>query len=370
MLKKIGEYIMDVKIGAGAFGEVFKATKYNSKDIYAIKVLNKKKMSERIRLYLDREIEILQEFDNEHVIHLETVIQTEHNYYLVFDYCNGGDLLNYKTLKGGQVKELPGRQIIRQVIKGLSAIYELHGIHRDIKLGNVLLHYPTEESRLKDEPLAKICDFGFARIVENDTDAPIDMSIVGTPLNMSPEILQLKPYTIKSDMWSLGTIVYELVCGKSPFPGSSRDNLAKLIVNGTYRIPKKINLSTEVIEFLTSCLQYEPENRANWKELMELPFFKNDTMTPFQFAKFKENNPIGEDKLNYLFNSKSHYNFSDLYPKKVEEVKKEEIPKEINPKDNEEKKNEQINFVAVKLPLYAAAAVSLSSEASAQTRPP
>jgi serine/threonine protein kinase len=353
MKKKIGDYIMQKKIGSGAFGEVFFATKLNSNEEFAIKMMSKSKMSERLRSYLDREIEILQILDNPYIIKLKDLKVSEHNYYLIFEY--GGDLADYKKANGGKINELTTRRLMRQIVSALYTVYASGGIHRDIKLSNILLHYATEEDRKKDTPISKLCDFGFARMIETagNIEVPLEMSIVGTPLNMSPELLQQKPYTVKSDMWSLGTITYELLCGVSAFTGLNRVHLTKMIEVGAYKVPKSLSLSTEAINFLTSCLQYNFNDRMNWEELKSHPFICTDTITPFLFEMFKQDNPkVEENKNYYLFSSKVHYNFTTIYNKAkgtshntIEELKlkkqEEEENKLLELKNLELEKKEQ-----------------------------
>eukprot|EP01022_Parablepharisma_sp_SALTPOND_P008088 TRINITY_DN135196_c0_g1_i1.p1 TRINITY_DN135196_c0_g1~~TRINITY_DN135196_c0_g1_i1.p1 ORF type:complete len:481 (-),score=46.15 TRINITY_DN135196_c0_g1_i1:1157-2599(-) len=335
MKKKIGDYLMEEKIGSGAFGEVYRAVNVTSKITYAVKMLSKAKMPPRVRSYLDREVDILQRVESDYVVKLKDLKVSEHNYYLIFEYCNGGDLAGYRRSKGGQVSEAAGRRIIKQIVSALSSLYALNGIHRDIKLSNVLLHYPTKEHKDKDEPISKLCDFGFARLIEDpDSEMPVEMSIVGTPLNMSPEMIQRKPYTIKSDLWSLGTIVYELLCGKPTFMGVNKEHLSKVIELGEYKISKDVNLSTEAVDFINSCIQHNPSDRLGWKQLMTHPFICTGNITPLDFAKVKAANHHGlyEDKCHYILSSKVRYNFAPLYKKS------EPASVKVEPEETEEKK--------------------------------
>ena len=185
---------------------------------------------------------------------------------------------------------------------------------------------------VSEGPVIKICDFGFARLIESE--APLEMSIVGTPLNMSPEMLQCLPYTIKSDIWSLGTITYEMLCGRVIFEAMNKAKLMKILNLGEYEIPKELHLSTEAIDFISSCIQYNPSNRLPWKELTNHPFISGDTITPFDFAKLMKQNFIGlyEDKGNYRLSSKVQYKFTELY-------ENNKIDNKLEIKD----KNENIN---------------------------
>ena len=172
----------------------------------------------------------------------------------------------------------------------MDPIYTAGGIHRDIKLANILLHYPTEEERLKDNPIIKICDFGISRLIKGDPSKPSEMSKVGTPLNMSPEIFEESAYNVKSDIWSIGSITYNLLCGRHIFVGNDYFDLFKEINAGVYKIHKSLNLSVEAIEFITSCIQRNQGTRSTWEQLKELPFVKNDTKTIFDYNVFKAKN--------------------------------------------------------------------------------
>ena len=381
MKKRIGDYILDEKIGAGAFGEVYRSTNLKTKGTYAIKMLNKSKMQQKILSYLEREIEIIQKVDSEYIVKLLDLRASENNYYLIFEYCNGGDLTVYKKAKGGKVSETIGRRIIRQVVSALNSLYAMNGIHRDIKLSNILLHYPNEASKEKDEPTSKLCDFGFARFIEEDkadTEVPIEMSIVGTPLNMSPEMFQRKPYTIKSDLWSLGATVYELLCGKPSFFGINKEQLGKAIELGDYNIPKECGLSAEAIDFITACLQNEPKNRLAWKQLTTHPFICTSNTTPFDFAKLKANNEgyLNETKESYRLSSKTRYNFAPLYEKpkgasaaavKAEKMKKEDEEIIAKIQNVEIKADEPIAVLTSKHSAEAEAKVEVEAEAEVKS---
>lgn len=337
MKKKIGDYILDSTIGSGAFGKVYCAIKCNTKELFAIKMISKINMSSKLRFYLDREIEILQLLDNPHVVKLIDLRATANNYYLVFEHCNGGDLAEYRKTQGGKLNETVVRGMLRQIIDGLRSVHAAGGIHRDIKLANILLHYSAGEHK----PTLKVCDFGFARLVEaSDVDGPLEMSIVGTPLNMSPELLNKKPYTVKSDVWSLGIIAYELLCGKHAFSGINRETLTNAIEMGVYKVPKKLNLSSEALDFLNSCFQYNYMDRPNWEELEKHPFICSETVTPFTAEALRGAGFMAQENGdNYVFNSKTRYDFLNASRKIEDEPLNERIVEEIVPDKCEESKS-------------------------------
>jgi len=227
MSKKVGEYIIEDLIGSGAYSKVFKAHKLNDHtELYAIKMITKKiliynmrkTLSKKMYKRLEREIEILQMLNHENIVKLKDLMVTDNHYYLIFEYCNGGDLTKYCNNKDGKLDEHTARHIIRQVVEGLNELYNNKAIHRDIKRNNIFLHHPTKNLM---SPTIKLGDFGFARLITQMKDSEPSMgeltrvmSIVGTPLNMAPELLHDKEYSLKADIWSLGTVLYEILCGR------------------------------------------------------------------------------------------------------------------------------------------------------------
>jgi len=340
MQKRIGNYTLLKEIGSGAFGQVYKAKYMKEPELYAIKKIDKKKIAPPISSYLEREVSILREINNTHVVKLHDVKASVNNYYLIFEYCNAGDLSLYVKKQGGRLTEAVARKIIRQVVDGLSSVYALGAIHRDIKLSNILVH---QESEL----IIKISDFGFARKL--DSEAPLKMSTVGTLINMSPEMLDELAYTVKSDIWGLGTIAYEMLCGKPPFKANDKKNLKKIVELGEYMISKKLRLSTEAIDFISCCLQYYPFTRIHWRDLASHPFIATDRITKFDFIVMKKKNGAGlsEDEKNYKLSSKVKYKFFNLCAPietkdNDEEWKSEQdFESRDSPKSEEDIKNEK-----------------------------
>ena len=98
----------------------------------------------------------------------------------------------------------------------------------------------------------------------------------GTPLNMAPEILQGEKYDHKVDVWSLGTIFYEMLTGFAPFTGMNKGDLKKNLTKGNYMFPKHIKLSLEGLDFLNCCLQYDRHQRLSWDDLIKHSYMNYD----------------------------------------------------------------------------------------------
>ena len=277
----IGDLTLTKKIGKGSFGEVFLTSKKGTDQMFAVKKVSKSLvLQDKVKKYFNNEIYILKQVNHPNIIKLYEIKQTLNNFYLVFDLCNGGGLSNclekyMKQNKKPFTQEI-AQSIIRQLVSGLQYLHNNKILHRDLKLDNVLLHFNSEEDKNNFNLLkaqVKIIDFGFARYLENDSLA---QSVLGSPINMDPQILakmrkidnnQSFGYDQKADIWSLGTICYELLIGVPPFDATSYEELVSKIQKGNYKIPKNLKLSKEAISFINGMLQYNPEKRLSIDQL-------------------------------------------------------------------------------------------------------
>jgi len=286
----IDEYKLEKKLGSGSYGDVYYTTKKNSNLIFATKKLNKKRtMSPSHKSYFLNEIEILKTTDHENIIKLHEFKNSENNFYMIMEYCNGGSLQdyfnNYFLKNSAPLPEAFVQHILRQIACGLFYLHKCDIIHRDLKLENILLHYETEED-LKNLNILnakiKIIDFGFAKYL---TASHIARSVCGSPLNMDPIILQAlaynKPeeqvnYNEKADIWSLGIIIYHMLIGRTPFTGYSYKDLYAKVDKGTYNIPKALKLSKQAISLINGLLQFEIKDRLSIDELIYHEFLIKD----------------------------------------------------------------------------------------------
>lgn len=148
-------------------------------------------------------------------------------------------------------------------------------MHRDLKLANILMHFPNSDEfnfdHIKDEHerkfafqqklkntnllstdfFIKIADLGFAREMGYED---LSQTHCGTPLIMAPEILNCNKYNHKGDVWSLGVVFFEMITGFTPFTGKNKQDLINNIENGDYKLPKKLRLSLQGLDFLNCCL--------------------------------------------------------------------------------------------------------------------
>ena len=283
----------DKEIGKGAFSKVYLATKKDTGERYAIKRIDKSFVNDkRYKKYLNNEIFILNNIKHENVIKYEGMKSTMNYLYLMFEYCNGGDLqscLNkYMDKYNKPFPEEIVQYIMRQIISGFVYLHGRQILHRDIKLENILVKFKSEEDKNNLNMLKtdiKITDFGFSRYLKGDNLAK---SVLGNPINMDPKILRKMAriendsdfgYDQKADIWSLGTITYELLIGCPAFDATSYDELIQKIEKGNYRIPHDISLSKEAIAFLNGMMRYDPKTRLSIDELAKQFFLTKDIST-------------------------------------------------------------------------------------------
>ncbi len=170
------------------------------------------------------------------------------------EYCNYGDL-NRFTGKKNNNKHLSDPDIksyFTQFKSGLKYLLMNNILHRDIKPQNILLH------KEGDTIIVKIADFGFAKHFESLTEDSIMETLCGTPMYLAPEIIKNKKYTIPSDLWSVGVILYELIFHTTPF--KKPKNILELMRNLDHlqvKFPFKINQDLE--DLLEALLQTEVE---------------------------------------------------------------------------------------------------------------
>ncbi|NWS58962.1 STK36 kinase, partial [Chunga burmeisteri] len=244
-------------IGEGSFGRVYKGRRKHSAQVVALKFIPKMGRSEKELKNLQREIEIMRGLRHPNIIQMLDSFETDKEVVVVTDYAEG-ELFQILEDDGS----LPEDQVQTIAAQLVSALYYLHShriLHRDMKPQNILLG---------KDGIVKLCDFGFARAMSIHT--MVLTSIKGTPLYMSPELVEEQPYDHTADLWSVGCILYELFVGTPPFYTSSIFQLISLIVKDPVKWPAAI--SPVFKSFLQGLLMKDPRQRLSWPELLSHPF--------------------------------------------------------------------------------------------------
>lgn len=212
-VKVVAGYALQQKLGSGSFATVYRGVRLpqtqSALENVAIKAITRtsEKLTKKVLQNLEIEIEILRTYRHPNIVCLHNVQKTERHYYLILEYCGGGDVQGLiRRRKSGRLSEGLTRRLVRDLAAGLKFLWAQELIHRDIKPQNLLLTGPlpldevndpekTDElERLRRQtnfPSAnfslKIADFGFARHLQTTSLAE---TLCGSPLYMAPEILQ------------------------------------------------------------------------------------------------------------------------------------------------------------------------------------
>ena len=340
-------------LGKGSFGEVYLSSKQGSQEYYATKKIDKKYAEDpKIKKYFQNEISILKELNHKNIMRLYDVKITQNHYYLVCELCNGGSLTEcldkYQKINRKPFTEEIVQYLMIQIIDAMKYIHSKKIIHRDLKLDNILVNFTNDEDKKNLNMLkcqVKIIDFGFAtRLIAGN----LAQSTLGSPINMDPIILEKlnsrgnkKEYDEKADIWSLGTVCYEMLIGRSTFDAYDMSDLVKKVEKGDYTLPT--NLSKEVVSFLNGMLQYDPKWRLSAEELSRHIFLKKNVkdFTHIDLSKLQKNlNDDKELKINVknnqsiwaIFNADDQKTLTDV-PGYILEEKNEDNVLDIIPED-------------------------------------
>ncbi|XP_042591879.1 serine/threonine-protein kinase H1 [Cyprinus carpio] len=287
-------YDIKALIGCGSFSRVVRVEHRRTRQPFAIKLLEVK--GREGHEACQAELRVLRRVNHSNVIHLAEVFETQHRVYLVLELATGGELLE-RVVARGTFRERDATKALMMVSSGLCYLHTLGVIHRDLKPENLLYYHPGQDSRLI------ITDFGLA-CWENKTtisfqsredtavmthDANFDSvdvekscqaktwavrTLCGTPEYLAPEMLARKPCSSAVDMWALGVITYILLSGSLPFDQSSRPQLFRAILRGSYSFhgdPWK-SVSTLAKSFIDRLLTLEPDRRMTAEETLKHPW--------------------------------------------------------------------------------------------------
>ena len=268
------------KLGEGSYSTVYKVRRKADLKMYALKKVKLKNLSEKEKQNALNEIRILASIKSDHIIaYKEAFIEEKEKILcLVTEFANKGDLFQKITYFKQMQKSFEEKDIWNifiQILQGLKCLHDHNILHRDLKSANIFLF---------NNNLAKIGDLNVSKVTKNG----IGHTQTGTPYYASPEVWNDESYTNKSDIWSLGCVLYEMICLTPPFKAESMDGLYHKIIKGKYnKIPEKY--SKELNEILKLLFNVNPKERPSCDELLKNSIIKN------KIEFFEENNKFNDD---------------------------------------------------------------------------
>eukprot|EP00727_Mastigamoeba_balamuthi_P013206 m51a1_g8508 putative serine threonine-protein kinase chk2 (519) ;mRNA; f:72779-74638 len=271
------------QLGAGNFAVVRLGLERATGRRVAVKVIDKKRFASLAAGHKDRimeEVQILQRLDHGNIIRILDVVDTASTLYLVLELVTGGTLEDLVLERGGLAEDA-ARALFVQAATALRYLHSMGIAHRDIKPENLLLQD-------KQYNFVKLSDFGLSKEI---SDGELTKTICGTPQYLAPEVFAQAGaagagYTKAVDIWSLGCILYYMLCGCSPF-AESRDGLGilQLISSGRYDTsrPAYARLSACVKDLIERMLVVEPARRLSAAQVLEHPWSRGESSLPADF---------------------------------------------------------------------------------------
>ena len=226
----------------------------------AMKVQNKKTLMKKKQLkYAVSEANIMKQFDNPFIVKLLYAFQTPTNLYLVLEHCSGGDLEHHLDEREVFDVEL-AKFFAAEILLALEYLHSKKILYRDLKPGNILVDADGH---------IKLADFGLAK--DNMGSRCCTYTFCGSPAYLPPEMFGKEGITFQSDVYQLGTILYEMLVGLPPFFTSDFNELYKNIQQDELKVPDII--CEEGKDLLHKMLDKDPQKRIKIKEIKKHAFF-------------------------------------------------------------------------------------------------
>eukprot|EP00357_Protocruzia_adherens_P006273 CAMPEP_0115007154 /NCGR_PEP_ID=MMETSP0216-20121206/20977_1 /TAXON_ID=223996 /ORGANISM="Protocruzia adherens, Strain Boccale" /LENGTH=484 /DNA_ID=CAMNT_0002373975 /DNA_START=278 /DNA_END=1732 /DNA_ORIENTATION=+ len=262
--KALSKYKQREILGRGAFGEVMVAECERTGMEFALKKIkkpNKIMMSEedfKEIARLKKEVKILKSLDHPNIIKVFDYFQDSSSYYIMMEYCKGGDLEERIEHYGAFFEEYAA-SIMKQIFSAVNYCHTNQVIHRDLKPNNILFESEGDN-------IVKLADFGCSALHDEDGTAK---TTEGTLFYAAPEIFYDSSYDEKCDMWSLGVILYEILTGRRPFEGTE-DEVIEMLKTGEYSFDEKDekSISHEAKDLISKLLRHTPADRLTCEQAL------------------------------------------------------------------------------------------------------
>ena len=260
------DYKLVKVIGEGAFGRVNLVEHKVTGMIRAMKVIKKAIVlnDQNNESLVLNELNILKKIDHQNVVKIYEFYSDNKNFYLITEYCSGGDL--FTVSKKENLSEKQVACIIYQILLAINHIHKMKIMHRDLKLENILITKKEEDGLYR----IKLCDFGTSHLFK---DGEKEKGVTGSSYYIAPEVYN-KKYTFKCDLWSVGVIMYVLLTKKIPFFGKDDKEVRKSIIRKKYN-PEPIRCFSQYVQdLIADLLEKDYDKRLNAEKALTYEIFK------------------------------------------------------------------------------------------------
>ena len=254
----IKNYEFKKDIGEGNFGKVKLGVFKKTGEEFAIKIINKDKIKQKMKNIIFKENEIITKFNHINIVYVFQIIEEEKNIYIIMEYCNKGELFDY-IVAHQKLEEDEASIFFYQLINGVDYMHKKGVAHRDLKPENLLLTV---------NKILKIIDFGLSH--EYDENSLLKTKC-GSPSYAAPEIIRGKLYDgFKTDIWCCGIILYAMLCGYLPFEGDNNKELFRNILNCNPEYPSFMSKTAK--KLIKSLLKANPDERLTIEQIKKNDF--------------------------------------------------------------------------------------------------
>uniref|UniRef100_A0A8C2ZYY9 polo kinase n=1 Tax=Cyclopterus lumpus TaxID=8103 RepID=A0A8C2ZYY9_CYCLU len=282
----------------GGFARCYEMTDLSSNKMYAVKVIPQSRVSKpHQRDKITNEIELHKTLSHKHVVKFSHHFEDQDNIYIFLELCSRKSLAHIWKARH-TLTEPEVRYYLRHIISGLKYIHSRGILHRDLKLGNFFVNENME---------LRLGDFGLAAKLE--TVELRKKTICGTPNYLAPEVLNRQGHGTESDVWSLGCVMYTLMCGNPPFETLDLKETYKCIKDVRYNLPS--SLSPAAQKLISSILQKNPSDRLALDQILNHEFFTKgftpDKLPPSSCVMVPEIHPPSPAKKFFTKMAKSFF---------------------------------------------------------------
>uniref|UniRef100_A0A8C3TPB1 Serine/threonine-protein kinase PLK n=1 Tax=Catharus ustulatus TaxID=91951 RepID=A0A8C3TPB1_CATUS len=251
-------------LGKGGFARCYEMTDLSSNKTYAVKVIPHSRVAKpHQREKITNEIELHRDLHHKHIVKFSHYFEDSESIYIFLEHCSRKSLAHIWKARH-TLLEPEVRYYLKQIISGLKYLHLKGILHRDLKLGNFFINENME---------LKVGDFGLAAC--QDVSDQKKKTICGTPNYLAPEVLLRQGHGPESDIWSLGCVMYTLLCGNPPFETSDLKETYRCIKQVEYTLP--VFLSLPAKHLITGILRRNPQDRFTLEEILDHEFFKGYT---------------------------------------------------------------------------------------------
>ncbi|XP_046507610.1 serine/threonine-protein kinase SIK1 [Equus quagga] len=259
---RVGFYDIERTLGKGNFAVVKLARHRVTKTQVAIKIIDKTRLDSSNLEKIYREVQIMKLLNHPHIIKLYQVMETKDMLYIVTEFAKNGEMFDYLT-SNGHLSENEARKKFWQILSAVEYCHSHHIVHRDLKTENLLLDGNMD---------IKLADFGFGNFYKSGE--PLS-TWCGSPPYAAPEVFEGKEYEgPQLDVWSLGVVLYVLVCGSLPFDGPNLPALRQRVLEGRFRIPFFMSQDCETL--IRRMLVVDPAKRITVAQIRQHRWMQAD----------------------------------------------------------------------------------------------